>query len=216
MASDDMQVGVQSLGDGARSYPRGDKTGAQVVTDLHGKFYEQTARNNVYFLDSGAVTLAAAHVTGGALGTIKFVNGFYNPATSGVNASILAVVIGCQSTAAIFQPFVYNYFVGKVPTNAATGTIRNARLIATGAGQSAMSPQANVVLAVLAADTTTVGTQAGVVAGNYSAPTTQAATIFDPVEGRLVVPPGTLFGFCSSVSNVNVVQSTIWWEEVGV
>ena len=42
----------------------------------------------LYSIDSGSVTIAAAHTTKGAVGTIKFVNGFWNPTTSGVNAII--------------------------------------------------------------------------------------------------------------------------------
>lgn len=212
------RVGPTSNQDGIANplQPRICRTGELMVSEVHPRYAEQAARDNIYILNSGSVTLASAHNSAGALGTIKFINGFYNPASSGYNAVIIAAAVQWAATADIPPNFNYNYFVGKAPTNAVTGTIRGARLTSVGSGNSRMSPNCNVALAVLPADTSTTGTALGLLHCSYTNPTTQIGGVHDDVQGRIVVPPGTLFGITKVGTSVVVCESTLVWEEVPI
>jgi hypothetical protein len=189
-------------------------SGASRVHDAHGRYYDVCRLGNLFLLDSGAVTLAAANTSAGVLGTIKFVNGFYNPPTSGKLAVIDYVAIMVTSGTPT-GGFVWNIFVGKILTNAATGTIRSAFLNTIAAGASVMTPMVNVILATVPADTATAGTQIGIIGG----PAAVAAgagiySIVDDVAGRLIVPPGTAIGITQIGASTAAVQSTIAWEEL--
>lgn len=187
-------------------------SGAQRVQVAHGEYFDAVHGRRVFSIDSDSVTLAAANASKAALGTAKFINGFFNPLDSGKLAVILnAVVATVSGTPA--GPYFYNYFTGVTPTNAATGTIRSAYLGTSGG--SAMVAETGVVLTVSGGATTAL-IQQGVLggpaaiaagAGNYS--------IADAVRGQIIVPPGTLFGIMAlAAGTTHVVQSTLTWEEV--
>jgi len=206
-------VGPLVKTDGVAYSLRGDKQGATVVTDAHGKYHEAGSRGKIFMLDSDSVTLAAAHTTKSAGGTIKFVTGIYNPVGSGFNASIISSLVALVSGTAT-GPFVYNHFftAGVVATSAASGTIRSALL---GSG-SVMPPQVNAAI-TLTGSATTAFTQTALLGG----PAAIAAgaginSVYDEVAGRIIVPPGAIFGICQVGASTAVAQATMWWEEVAV
>src|SRR5712691_5749074 len=94
-------VGAQSVGDGTFPTARGGKTGETIVTELHGRFYEQNYRTGLY---SGGMTLTSISnvtFTTGTLGaTCTPVIGLWNPSTSPVNLIILQAMLGVTITAA--------------------------------------------------------------------------------------------------------------------
>lgn len=172
-------------------------------------------RGGGYVIDSGAVTISSAHTTGGNAGTIKFVNGFVNPATSDKTISILYAVIATVSGTPA-GPFYWNSFVlptGVAVTSAVTGTVQASRVGAT-AGNIA-SPQVNVVVTLTAGATTafnqfaTIGGPAAVAAaGNIE-------SVAELGAGRVTVPPGTVFGICATgAGTTHVVESSIYFEEL--
>lgn len=179
-----------------------------LVTELQPRYYQQTYRGNVFFLDSGAVTLAAANTSAGALGTIKLINGFFNPTTSGKNAVLLSAAITYTSGTAT-GAIVYNYLNGVVLSNAATGTIRNGFL---GGGASAMLAEVGVVLASNTPLATAALLQLGVV-GLQGAAVATPAGIYEEIAGRIIVPPGVVFGLAQIGAGTGVVQSTLSWIE---
>ena len=211
----EIRVGSIVSAFGAVNPGRADKTGALVVTSGHGEFTEACANNTVYAIDSDTVTIATANTTKGVLGTIKFINGFYNPINSGKNAAVLAAIVATISGTPA-GPLFYNMFVGKQPTNSETGTIRS--LLLGQSNQSAMRPHVGVVLAVLPADSTSAAVQIGVVGGPAaSAVGAGMYSICDNVNGKIIVPPGVLFGLAAvGAGTSHVVQSTLVWEEIPI
>jgi hypothetical protein len=78
------QVGPQLLSDGSVTALRLGRTGEQVVTELHGKYYEQAVRGNVFWATMTAgVILPAVGATAANAMTLA------NPAGSGRNLSLI-------------------------------------------------------------------------------------------------------------------------------
>lgn len=187
-------------------------TGASRTNDAHGRYADPTRKGRVFILDSDAVTLAAANVTKSAMGTVKFINGFFNPAASGINAEIIRALVATTSGTP-GGPYFYGFFrPSGTLTSALTGTIRNKRLYGP---NSAMQALVNVAIATTPADTTAI-IQLGVMGG----PAAVAAgaglyTAIDEPASSIIVPPGVLFGLvCAAAGTSHVVQSSLEWEEV--
>lgn len=194
--------------------------GDQFVSELHSRFYSATYNGQLFFLDSDAVTAAAANATKGAAGTIKLINGFVNPFNSGVNAEIICVASATVSGTPA-GPLFYNaqsLTAGVSLTNTATGSIRSS-LINTngGVGNSQMTAEVNVVL-TRSDSATTAFTQIGVHGGPAAiAAGAGAYQVIDEVAGRYIIPPGTVFGLTAvGAGTSHVLQSTIWWMEWAV
>lgn len=205
-------VGPRTLADGTDAAPRLTKDGSQAIAAAHGRWHEIALRGKLFMLDSDSVTMAAANATKGAGGTIKLVNGVYNPPTSGVNLSILLAQVATVSGTPA-GPFYYN-FLEAVSTLAATGTIRSGMLGQVG---SAVTPQVNTAV-TLSGGATTAFKQLGVLGGPAAiASGAGMYDVRDEVEGRIIVPPGVIFGIAGvGAGTSHVVQSTLVWEEVAV
>jgi hypothetical protein len=204
-------TGPQVLGDGVSAAQRITKDGSQVNAI---EYYELAYRGQLFILDSDSVTLAAANTTKSALGTIKFINGFYNPPSSGKNAVILRTHVSLVSGTST-GPFMYNFYNGgNLVTSAATGTIHGGLAFCNGACPSAMTPQVGVIIA-----TTPASTPAAIQLGCVGGPAAVAAgaglnDAFDDVRGAIVIPPNCLFGITQVGASTAVVQSTLWWAEI--
>jgi len=82
-------VGEQNLASGVVAPVALDRQGAQLSSELHGRYVQQALRKHVYMANAivtAPVIFSTAAGTGGPL--------LYNPPTSGVNAAILAVSCG--------------------------------------------------------------------------------------------------------------------------
>lgn len=198
--------------DSTRTVARGGKQGDAIVSELHGKYYEQTARGNVFSLDSPSITLASTTVSASAMGTAKFICGFYNPTDSGVNAVILSSLLGTVSVTTGGGPFLYNYLTGLTITSAATGTVR--RRFISGSAASKMTPQNFVALVASGAPTTAL-IELAVMGGNLGSAVGIGTTQTDDVAGSIIVPPGAIFGLMSTgAGSSHVVTTSLVWEEV--
>lgn len=80
-------TGTQNFADNAQITSRGSKYGAQVVTGLHGRYYEHASRGNVFV----ASTLAAGVVIPFIAATVVSKFTLVNPAASGVNVELIDI-----------------------------------------------------------------------------------------------------------------------------
>ncbi len=207
------QVGIQYPADGTNPPVRLGKSAEVMVSELQPRFYEQAYRGLLFSLDSGSVTAVAANASGQAMGTAKFLNGFVNPMGSGKNAVIVGANVATVSGTP-GGPILYEISAGPGTfTTAATGTIRPGLI--SGAGASLMKPVVMVALAALDADTTalvqigTLGGPAAIAAGAGN------NSIYDAVDGKIIIPPGYAFGICTTATGTShVMQSTLYWIEV--
>jgi hypothetical protein len=208
------QTGPNNYPDGVVPITRMGKQGNLLADPIHGRYYEQAYRGNLFVMDSDSVTLAAANASKTALATVKLINGFFNPSTSGKNAVILFASIATTSGTP-GGPYFYNFLADSTINSAATGTIRSTNLGAS--YTSVMTAQTGVILANVGAATTALK-QLGVIGG----PAAVAAgaglyTAIDEVAGRIIVPPGVVFGLtCLAAGTTHIVQSTLMWEEVPI
>lgn len=208
------QTGPQSYPDGTIAVVRMGRQADVIESQLHGRYYEQNYRGNLFISDSDAVTLASANTTKGALATVKLINGFFNPSTSAKNAVLLYAAVATTSGTPA-GPYFYNFLADSTISSAATGTIRSANLGAS--FTSVMTAQTQVVVTNVAGGTTALK-QLGVLGG--PAAVAAGAGLYGAlheVGGLIIVPPGVLFGLtCVGAGTTHIVQSTLIWEEVPV
>ena len=194
-------VGIQNQTDGNVIKARGGKQGDQLVSGLHGRYYEQTYRGNVFSVQTqgtGVTTTAALATTftGLAIG---------NPAASGVNlvlnkftcaqfavgaAATIGIMGGAGSITASLTPQSRVIGGGQVSKATATAgqTISTPLLIATFASVGSLA-------------TTGYGLEPGVMVD---------------FEGSIIVPPGSFIASYTAIVTTSALQFSFTWEEVPV
>lgn len=209
------QVGPSNPTDGTIDQPfRQGRTGEQVVTELHGKYYEQASRGRGFFGSSASGGIALiVPATGGGHPTL------WNPLGSGVNVSILRLELGYVSgnNAPTCLEWAVTRSTGStVATGApiATATLVNPEPCLIGAGavaQAKWSPTTNTFTAApVFLRSAGLSLFTGVAA---------TATIPFPLvanyDGDFTLAPGSAISLCSQASTTTAVfQVTVTWEEV--
>ena len=216
---------VTSLGVGVQPTIRLGQLGDVVVSELHGKYYEQVYRGNVY---SGGTTIAAlsANTITLSSGTTPIL-GLYNASTSLVNGVILQVNLTIVS-----NNFTSGASAGAIVWAASTG---NGGVTTGNVGWNrkmlAASGSTLKYFKLSAADALTGITNNVVIAGGVPMPSVSAltygtivSTVVQPsftmqwdVAGSIIVPPGGVWVI------INTTSSTVWsvfgevvWEEVPI
>lgn len=207
-----------SAADGANTSVLQGKQGDMLVSEVHGKFYTQNYRNNVYY---------AANAAAG--GTVSV---FSATAYTGLgiwNLSTTKNIVPIRATAAISTAAGTGTTIGYmyVP-NAGFATGTAAPISATTAvtatrgpavlGPLATGQGASVALAVSAATFTAApslfiptGVSAGTAA--ITAPNTFLG-LSEYFDGSLIIAPGTFFGIALAVTSTNTTNVSLLWEEV--
>jgi hypothetical protein len=199
------------------------KTGEQVVGDLHGRFYEQASRGNLYSIGSGATALSATTITLTATSTP--IVGVWNPSTSTVNLVILQcaaqVYINTLTTPVGCGPLVFASSVGNTAISTGSSPFNRKTMASTGSqakgfpGGVALTGLTNNLVVFDAADiaNTTIITH-----GTVTAVTTQSSVGgVHNFDGSLIVPPGGVLALYNTTSTTTCsVASRLLWEEVPV
>jgi len=193
-------TGIQNNADGALVTPRSGRQGDQLVSNLHGKFYEQVMRGNVFGVSNQTPVTTTA-----ALATTFTGLAIANPSTSGVNLVLLRfnvaqVAVGAASAVGIMTG-----------AGAAAGalTVRNRKVGTTLASVTTASAGATIATPVLEGVFGQVGSLA--TTGYGLTP----GLVVD-LEGSIIIPPGY---FAASYTSVATTTSLIFgfvWEEVPV
>ncbi|MDE3076382.1 MAG: hypothetical protein KGJ86_13250 [Chloroflexota bacterium] len=193
-------VGPAVAADGATPPLRQGKTGEVVVTELHGKYYEQAARGQLFHatVDTAGVALAAAGTTAGFA--------LYNPLGSGKNLEIVRVALAIVSGTYVVGGVMHG--VNTVPQAAAvTGTALTS--VAGMAGSQATSVGKAFKTATLPVAQTALRP---FVSKNTAAP---FQILSEDVDGQIVLAPGTawsLFIFGADTTPLEVASVT--WGEI--
>jgi hypothetical protein len=219
-------VGPQTLQDGATVNLRTGKGGDAIVSELHGRFYEQNYRGNLY--SGGLVALTSINnatftvATTGATATP--IAGVWNPSTSGVNLVILQAVLGITLTALTAGgggPFAWMASVGN--TAITTGSIPTNRktLAAAGAqakvfGGTALTGMTGA-LAVFAGSALGGGTPVNSSQVYTVAGVPQLFAYVENIDGSIIVPPGAVVAIMATTTPIaHSAVSALVWEEVPV
>ncbi len=207
-----------SYGDGMTPPQLGGKQGEAIVSQLHGNFYTQASRGNLYY---------ASNAAAGAAFTIYSNTSFVglallNPAGSGKNLSIVRVNLGLDtqaSTAMATWGYVWQVNAGSgigTPLSAITQiTLTRGSAICGLGGQGS-----SVAIAASAMTLGTAFAWQGRVA-SFSA-TNAAITVglgtscSEDFDGTMIVPPNTVWALSSHVLSGWTAVGTVVWEETPV
>lgn len=213
----------QNNQDGAQPPARAGRQGDLIISDLHGRFYEQTVRGNVYTYGTSnfALSSTSAIVTGLTASATPIV-AVWNPQTSPVNLVILQAIINTttiQNSAVSPGGFMWLYSTMNSAITTGTAPINCKNLNAVGSYAKAFSGAATALtgmtnsLAVLRS--TALNSING--PGPATAISQPVQNGLELVDGSIIVPPGGVIAIMNQVSTTTVsVSAGLVWEEVPV
>jgi hypothetical protein len=216
------QTGPQTLADGTYPNVRAGKGGDAIVSELHGRFYEQNYRGNVYGNGTTALTALSAN-TITLTATTTPILGVWNPTTSAFNLVILQATLAAGiNNAATTGPGIFVWAASANNSAITTGTapVNHKTLTSAGSAGKGMSFVAltgltnNLVVLEPAdfPDPTIITTAA--VPTSVQTPT---VSYTQNIDGSWIVPPGGVLALLNTVSTTTVsVHGRLLWEEVPV
>lgn len=217
-------TGPVNFGDGVNPPLRQGRQGDVVVSELHGRYYEQNYRSNVYFSGHTALTALSAN-TITLTATTTPILGVWNPASSTVNLVLLQAMLNvvANNLTSGAGPGAFVWAVSSGNGAISTGlTPYNAKsLIAAGsqargfAGATALTGLTNnLVIAKGSVLPSPSGLTYTTLASTALLPAYAGVENFD---GLIIVPPGGVFALLNTVSStVFSAAGALTWEEVPV
>lgn len=213
-------VGPQISADGTTPSLRAGRSSEAIVQELHGRFYEQTFRGNVYsFGISNTALVAANAIATGVTSSAQPVVGLYNPSTSPVNLVILqasVVTTTVANTAVAPGGFMWVGSAGNTGVSTGSTPVNMKTLVASGS-----SGKAFAVSTALTGLTNSLATlrASGIASINAAGPATaisqSISNTVENVDGSIIVPPGGVVALMNQLSTSTIsVSVSIVWEEV--
>lgn len=203
------------------------RLGDTLVSELHGRFYEQVFRGNTYSIGMTTTALSANTIT--LTATTTPILGVWNPTTSTVNLVMLQAALAFHPNTLTTPAPPGNFVWASSLNNSAisTGlapfnrkTLASAGSQAKGfAGATALTGLTNNLVIFEGADLPDFSATA---AGTITASTTQAsfmagANSVQNFDGNLIVPPGGVLALLNVNSTTTYsVAGRLLWEEVPV
>lgn len=223
------QVGpvAPSIGDGIQSALRSGRQGDQIVSELHGRFYEQAYRGNLFKAGTVAITaLSANTITTATSATGTPIIGVWNPVGSGKNLILLQATLQAFANtlttpvgpgAFIWLTSLNNSAIstGSVPFNMSTlaqsGSVAKAFM-----GGVALTGLTNVMVTTFASD---FGNATALTHGTITATSATLSSVggVQNFDGSVLVPPGAVIGLYNTTSTTTFsAVGAILWEEVPI
>lgn len=192
-------IGNQAkVADGPGSILRQGNLGDMIVSELHGRYYEQALRGNMYRIASQAAVTTTA-----ALATTWTGLAISNPTGSGVNA-VINLFTCAQSLAGVASAIGIMTGAG-----AAAGTLVPKNAIVSGTtGKVTASAGATIATPVL---DTIVGNIGSVATTGYGL---TPGLVVD-LGGSIIIPPGFFAATYTTLANAGCLFS-FQWEEVPI
>lgn len=216
-----LEVGPQVVSDGAFPVARGGKGGEQIIQQLHGRYYEQVARGNVFSIGSSITALSANTIGLTASGTP--IVGVWNPSTSAVNLVMLQAALTCvaNNLTSGAGPGVFAWAASIGNTAISTGSNPVNRKTLASSGSAAKGFPGGVALTGLT-NNLAIFEGADLPSPSGLTYTTIGSTALMPgfsgvqnFDGSLIVPPGGVLALVNTTSTtVFSVASRLMWEEV--
>jgi len=218
------QVGPQVLTDGASQPFRQGRSGEAVIQQLHGRFFEQVLRGNVYSIACKPTALSSATIALDA--TCQPIVGVWNPPTSSVSLVILQAALVDfinNVTSVALGGFVWASANGVTALTAGLTPFNRKTLASSGSQAKAFSLSTASLLTGLAATTPLVifesaefNTASGLLTTTVAAATpTPSVSGVQQFDGSLFVPPGSVLALLNTVSvTTHTVSARLLWEEV--
>jgi hypothetical protein len=215
-----------SISAGLQAPARAGQLGDTIVSELHGRFYEQAYRGNFFSYGLTPTALSATTTQATTSATATPILGLWNPLSSTVNLVItqaaLQVYINTYTTPVSSGALVWMYSTGNGAISTGNTPINRRTLTASGsqakafAVATALTGLTNVLAFLEGADFTNSGI---LTYGTIVAPTAgTSVTSFGGVQnfdGSLIVPPGGVLALMNAVSTTTMsAAGRIMWEEV--
>ncbi len=211
-----LNPGSTNLPDGQAPYVGLGRQSEQLVSGVHGKYYANNYRGNMYY-----ATNAAAGAAFSIFSATTFIGLFLiNPQGSGKNLSIARVTLGMNTAAGTASSgWGYAWL-----NNAGTGLINTqitaiAPITAT-RGSCICGPAGQGSSVAIAATTATLaaalvwGRCASFTTANGAVTVQMASTLVEDLDGTMIVPPGTMWALTSAILTGLTGTGTITWEEL--
>ena len=220
------RVGPDTLLDGSQAKIRQGRSAEAIVQELHGRFYEQTKRGNVFSDGFGLTAINNATYTTATVGaTVTPIAGLYNPSNSGVDCVLIEVSLALVMTAlAATGPggFAYSLSVGNAAVTTGNEPLNRYALTQGGAKARGLCNVAPTGLT----NNLTVRFGSSLMGGSAEnasftatavAMQTQALGAKELLDGSLIVPPGGVLALLATTTPAaHSAVSSIVWEEVAV
>ena len=222
------QVGpIASTGPGVQVPLRTGQLGDQIVSELHGRFYEQAYRGNLFSFGQTAVTALSANTITLTATTTPIV-GVYNPNNSGKNLVILqaslVAFINTFTTPVNAGAFVWAASVNNTAVSTGSTPINRSTLQAAGsvakgfAGATALTGLTNNLTIIEPADfNSPTALTYGTIVAPTSGTTLGSVGGVQNFDGSLIVPPGGVLALLNTTSTTTMsALGRLLWEEVSV
>lgn len=218
------QVGPAFLSDGVSEQPfRQGRLGESIIQQLHGRYYEQVLRGNVYSIACTPTALSAATIALTASG--QPIVGLWNPPTSGVTAVILQAALVDfinNVTSVALGGFVWASSLNNSAMTAGLSPFNRKTMASTGSACKGFSLSTASLLTGLTTTPVVVfeaaefNTASGLLTTTVSAATpTPSVSGVQNFDGSLFVPPGGVLGLFNTISvTTHTVSARLLWEEV--
>lgn len=212
------QVGpIPSTPPGVQTALRSGQLGDQIVSELHGRYYEQCYRGNLYSAGMTSTALSANTIT--LTATTTPIIGVWNPASSTVNLVLLkakCVITAAGNSAVAPGAFVWATSTGNSAISTGLNPLNRKTLAQSGSQAKAFNITTaltglsnNLVIQQAAAFGTLVAAQ-----GATATPMISGDSI-EEFDGAFIIPPGGVVALLNTVSTTTVsVSSMMLWEEV--
>lgn len=207
-------TGPQVLQDGTPAAVRQSKAGEVIVSELHGKFYEQAYRGNLFW-----GTMTAGVIFPAPAATAANVMTLANPAGSGKNLSLVSFDMVITTIPGTPLTGLYGLYVNNVPQAAAvTGTAVTAQAALVGGGAASVAKPLSTSTVPIAPNLLIpFGAK---VTGEVATvnPITGVPSFHIDFDGKVVLAPGTAITPQQTVADTTnaTVLCAFSWEEIPV
>lgn len=219
------QVGPQVAGDGSAVALRQERSGAAVVQELHGRFYEPNYRGALYSAGMGMTSISNATYTSATLGnTVTAIAGLWNPSTSPVNLVLLQAALAVSQTALQATGpggFVWAMSTGNTAISVGASPLNRKSLALSGSYARDLTNTAptgltnNLVVRFGSALGGGSAIGAAFLATQAGAQTVQAPANVENIDGAIIVPPGGFVALLATLTPVgHSAASSLLYEEV--
>ena len=201
-----------SVNDGLSPVALQGKQAELIVAELHGKYYTQAYRNNLF---NGSTAIAG--VTLPAYNTTTQVFGLWNPAGNTKNAVLVSLDIGLVSGADILSNWTLSQSLNAGSALATggisaftAGTPQGGNIGVSGGNSVRFTPSAATTLA------STFLMTLGLSFNTTTTTTNYAVSLHYDFDGKVIVPPNSAVWATNNAASGSVADLSLFWEEVPV
>lgn len=226
MAFDTFTVGPPSggsIGDSG-NISRAGRQGDLIASELHGRFYEQCFRGNLFSIGCQLTALSSATVL--LTASAQPIVGVWNPTTSGVNMVIVQAMLRAalnNVTSVAPGDYVWAASTGNTSLTAGLAPFNRKTLTNSGSQGKAFALSTASLLTgltnnVVVFDSAEFNTASALLTTTVAASTPTPSVVgVQNFDGSLIVPPGGVLALLNTISSTtHSVAARLLWEEVPV